>query len=122
MLGLAKNKGKSMLTISVEQLQSLEAIRLRRARAYLLNLLGEDYPVLAANLNVQDREAVVNQWIAQAEKYEIFEIENVSMLVDLRYRWGDFSEPLSGWILDVLKGPLTEEEKIAFITDVIDGE
>lgn len=110
-----------MLKISATQWKELSTQNYNSAVDEVIKGFWRLYPENMIGKTEAELRERAEHFISQAQQYNIESVPNFLRLLDFRLRWGSFAGDDSKWILDVLQGPLDENDKLDYLHEVLDG-
>lgn len=109
-----------MLKIESNTLLSFERNRVQAHLPEISATLRERFPELHLT-PTSEVEEFSRRNAALGARYRVSLLDNICRLQELEQRWGGFSDEDSRWIVEVLDGPLSEDDRLNFIEQAFFG-
>lgn len=114
-------KGQDMLKISGTQWKALSTQNYNSVIDEVIKGFWRLCPENVIGKTEVELREQAEHLISQAKRWNIQLSPNFLRLLDFQLRWGSFTGDDSKWILDVLEGPLDENDKLDYLHEVLDG-
>lgn len=108
-----------MLQFSDQVIAALKSDHARRNALPVAAALRNSCPENFVGLNEASASERAQWWLSQTDQFGICSLDNVAALYSLWNQWGGFGDRDSEWIVEILRGPLNETEKIASLFELL---